>query len=71
MKRRNRRNTSLLRYGDGLGDRKWNDILRKEKEIRDRKKDPCTNCGQRGSHFVPPSLGEPGRFICTRVEIPY
>lgn len=26
----------------------------------------CSNgCGQPGPHFVPPSLGEPGAYICT------
>ena len=25
----------------------------------------CPNCGLRGAHFVPPSLGEPGFFTCT------
>lgn len=24
----------------------------------------CRNCGQPGPHFVPPSLGERGFFIC-------
>lgn len=24
----------------------------------------CTNCGQPGRHYVPPSLGEPGFFYC-------
>lgn len=24
----------------------------------------CSNCGERGAHFVPPSLGEPGFFHC-------
>jgi len=24
----------------------------------------CPRCGKPGSHFVPPSLGEPGMFIC-------
>lgn len=26
--------------------------------------DRCLNCGEYGSHFAPPSLGEPGFFIC-------
>lgn len=25
----------------------------------------CTNCGEQGAHFVPPSMGEPGFFHCT------
>lgn len=24
----------------------------------------CKNCGEIGSHFVPPSLGEEGFYIC-------
>jgi hypothetical protein len=24
----------------------------------------CMNCGRPGAHFLPPSLGEPGFFIC-------
>lgn len=24
----------------------------------------CSNCGGRGSHFVSPSLGEPGFWLC-------
>lgn len=25
---------------------------------------PCPNCGEPGPHFVPPSLGDPGQYIC-------
>lgn len=25
----------------------------------------CSNCGERGPHFVPPSCGDPGYYICT------
>lgn len=25
---------------------------------------PCMNCGEAGPHYVPPSLGERGFFIC-------
>lgn len=25
---------------------------------------PCIQCGKPGPHFAPPSLGEPGFFIC-------
>lgn len=28
--------------------------------------DRCPNCGEYGAHFVPPSLGEPGFFICKK-----
>jgi len=24
----------------------------------------CSNCGEKGCHFVPPSLGDPGFYIC-------
>lgn len=30
----------------------------------------CPNCGEYGPHFVPPSLGEPGMFICKKKERP-
>jgi hypothetical protein len=26
----------------------------------------CPNCGRQEPHFVPPSMGDPGFFICTR-----
>jgi len=26
----------------------------------------CINCGEVGSHFVPPSLGEEGFFLCEK-----
>lgn len=25
----------------------------------------CLRCGQPGAHFVPPSFGDPGFFMCT------
>ncbi len=32
----------------------------------------CPNCGEKilygGGHFVPPSLGEPGFFVCDKGE---
>lgn len=27
-------------------------------------KSVCAECGKEGKHYVPPSLGEPGFFIC-------
>jgi len=30
----------------------------------------CPNCKTRGSHFAPPSLGEPGFFICGAADVP-
>ena len=29
---------------------------------------PCSNCGEEGPHFVPPSFGDPGFFICVSLE---
>jgi hypothetical protein len=29
-----------------------------------RPKRPCLNCGQPGSHFLGPSFGEPGMWMC-------
>lgn len=26
----------------------------------------CSNCGDKGPHFVPPSFGEPGFYMCTK-----
>ena len=34
------------------------------REVIDSKRSPCINCGKPGLHFVPPSLGEHGFFIC-------
>lgn len=28
----------------------------------------CPNCGKKGPHFVPPSLGEQGFFLCDKEE---
>jgi len=30
--------------------------------------DRCINCGEYGAHFVPPSMGDKGFFICTPKE---
>jgi hypothetical protein len=30
----------------------------------------CSNCGQRGRHFVPPSSGEEGFFACKSQGLP-
>lgn len=27
----------------------------------------CPNCGEQGPHFVPPSIGEKGFFICKTI----
>jgi hypothetical protein len=39
-------------------------IERREQAIRDAKNPTCPNCGRPGSHFAPPSLGEPGFYTC-------
>lgn len=28
----------------------------------------CSNCGKPGPHFVPPSLGEMGFYICNEIN---
>ena len=28
----------------------------------------CSNCGEDGPHFVPPSFGDPGFYMCTPKE---
>lgn len=30
--------------------------------------DRCPNCGDYGAHFVPPSCGEPGFYLCKKKE---
>ena len=30
---------------------------------------PCLNCGKKERHYVPPSLGEAGFFICKERKI--
>lgn len=47
-------------------------ISRKRKQQRlsfalPRPKRPCPNCGQPGPHFMPPSLGEPGMWMCDQL----
>lgn len=29
----------------------------------------CWNCGEPGPHFVPPSFGDPGFYICEKKEV--
>lgn len=48
-------------------------ISRKRKAVRQafalpRPKRPCPNCGQPGPHFMPPSFGEPGMWICDQLN---
>ena len=41
-------------------------VLEIPKEIAQKrfKNRLCMNCGKKGPHFVPPSLGEPGFYMC-------
>lgn len=39
-------------------------LEQREQAIRDAKKPPCPNCGKPGHHWAPPSLGEPGFYVC-------
>ncbi len=41
--------------------------VKRTKRVKDNKTHKCPNCGEKGSHFVPPSLGEEGFFSCTKV----
>lgn len=38
----------------------------KELIIKHLPKTKCPNCGEDGPHFVPPSLGERGQYICEK-----
>ena len=44
----------------------WDKMTLEQKEqwIRDQNAPICGQCRKRGRHYVPPSLGEPGFFIC-------
>ena len=44
--------------------------LKKKKKIH-IKPILCPNCGEKGPHFVPPSLGEPGFFICKKPKLEF
>ena len=47
--------------------RKVCNTKRREREIlRKPQKTACLNCGETGPHFVPPSCGEDGFFICEK-----
>lgn len=43
---------------------------RRRKQVAFRPLPYCSNCGGRGSHFVPPSLGEPGFWLCLGLPSP-
>lgn len=42
-------------------EQEWKDV-----QYKRWKNKKCINCGEKGPHFVPPSLGEPGFFHCTQ-----
>ena len=45
--------------------------IRKVRHESNQKKDYtniCRNCGDKGSHFAPPSMGEEGFFVCASNE---
>ena len=44
---------------------------RKKKPIPFKLVGKCPNCGTREAHFVPPSFGDKGLFICENHEIYY
>lgn len=51
--------TSAARQADKAGKKAWHDLYGGR----------CINgCGQKGPHFIPPSLGDPGFFICTPIK---
>lgn len=46
-----------------------NRLQKRKKKFRELPKPgKCPNCGENGPHFVPPSLGEPGFFMCKKKE---
>jgi len=44
--------------------KKFPDLERRERAIRERHDPPCPNCGQPGRHFMPPSMGDRGFYVC-------
>jgi len=48
---------------------KWHD--EQSENAKEEKREPvCPQCGHPGSHFVPPSLGEPGFYYCRQENAP-
>ena len=43
-------------------------LKKKKKRIEIYKKCKCPNCGEDGPHFVGPSFGDPGFFLCDKPE---
>jgi hypothetical protein len=49
-----------------MSKRKWN--KKRPALVVPSMRSPCPKCGVRESHFVPPSLGERGFFICEKAS---
>ena len=47
---------------------KWKKALRR-RYAPQKPTHRCPNCGQLGSHYAPPSLGEPGFYTCRRKPV--
>jgi hypothetical protein len=45
---------------------KWRKVY--ANRIRDVFGGVCPNCKEPGAHFVPPSFGDPGFYICNKKE---
>jgi hypothetical protein len=47
----------------------WYGVIPNEVELSKTKPygfDRCLNCGEYGSHFIPPCFGDKGFFICSK-----
>jgi len=48
-------------------------MKKQRKKVKKKFKIPysrfCINCGEVGSHFVPPTYGSPGFFTCEKKEV--
>lgn len=41
-------------------------LEKKKKQAKPKVESVCLNCGKNEAHFVPPSFGEEGFFICEK-----
>ena len=41
---------------------------KKKNKVHVKLVEKCINCGEKGAHFVPPSFGDKGFFICESNE---
>jgi hypothetical protein len=55
-----RGNVMTLRRDRRRGQKKYN------KQSRFQVLSICSNCGEPGPHFAPPSFGDPGFYLCER-----